>query len=68
MYTEDDEDGDIKYVNAVPGIGAEVEALPANTTSFEKDGVTYYQFDIVFFVAKEGKYEVVDDPDAEDGG
>jgi len=62
-----DENGATGYVNCEPEVGAQTEALPEWTTEIEYDGVTYHQFDMVFFEQVEDEndnpfYEVVDAP------
>ena len=67
LYVAYDENGATGYVNGEPEVGAQAEALPEGTTEIEYDGVTYHQFDMVFFEQVEVEngnpfYEVVDAP------
>lgn len=71
FYVAFKENGQKGYVNGEPEIGAQVEKLPDEATPVEEDGVTYHQFDTVFFEEVEsddGKtfYEVVASPDGSD--
>jgi hypothetical protein len=71
FYVEYQENGKKGFVNGEPEIGAQVDKLPAEATTVEEGGVTYYQFDSVFFEEVEddsGKtfYEVVGSPDGSD--
>ena len=66
-----EENGKKGFVNGEPEIGAQVDKLPGEVTTFEEDGVTYYQFDSVFFEEVEEDsgetfYEVVGSPDGSD--
>ena len=49
FYVEYDEYGKTGYVNGEPDVGAQTDRLPDEVTTVEEDGVTYYQFDTVFF-------------------
>jgi hypothetical protein len=67
LYVEFEEGGRTGYVNGEPEIGAQVDALPDGATTIEEGGVTYYQFDMVFFEQVEDEtgatfYQVVDAP------
>lgn len=67
LYVEYEEGGRTGYVNGGPDIGAEVDQLPSGTTTIEDGGVTYHQFDMVFFEQVEDEsgstfYQVVDAP------
>ena len=71
LYVAFDEDGQTGHVNGEPEVGAQVDTLPDEVTTVEEDGVTYYQFDSVFFEEVEGEdektfYEVVGSPDGSD--
>ena len=71
FYVQYEENGKSGYVNGEPEIGAQVDTLPDEVTTVEEDGVTYYQFDSVFFEEVEGDdertfYEVVGSPDGSD--
>jgi len=71
FYVENDKAGNRRFVSGEPEIGAQVDKLPAKATRIEKGGVTYYQFDSVFFEEVEGDggdafYEVVGSPDGSD--
>ena len=71
FYVQYEENGKTGYVNGEPEIGAQVDALPDVVTTVEEDGVTYYQFDTVFFEEVEDDngqtfYEVVGSPDGSD--
>ena len=72
LYVEYEEDGQTGFINAEPDIGAQVDALPEGVTEIEENGITYYQFDMVFFeevVDENGNsfYEVVGSPDGSEG-
>lgn len=67
LYVEFEENGNTGYINGEPDVGAQAGALPEGATEIEHDGVTYHQFDMVFFeeVADDSGgtfYEVVDAP------
>ena len=67
-YQENGKEG---FVNGEPEIGAQVGELPDEVTTVEEAGVTYYQFDTVFFEEVEDSdgstfYEVVGSPDGDD--
>jgi len=67
LYVEFEQNGRTGYVNGEPEVGAQVESLPAGATAIEDGGVTYYQFDMVFFEEVEDEsggtlYQVVDAP------
>ena len=71
FYVEYEENGRTGYVNGEPEIGAQVDRLPDGVTTLEEDGVTYYQFDSVFFEQVEDDdgstfYQVVGSPDGSD--
>ena len=71
FYVEFEENGQKGFVNGEPEIGAQVDKLPDEVTTVEDDGVTYYQFDSVFFEEVEDEsggtfYEVVGSPDGTD--
>ena len=71
FYVEYEENGKKGFVNGEPEIGAQVDKLPEEVTTVEEGGVTYYQFDTVFFEEVEdedGKtfYEVMGSPDGSD--
>jgi len=68
LYVEYEENGKTGFVNGEPEIGAQLDTLPAGTTTIEEDGNTFYQFDMIFFEEVEGDdgavfYEVIDSPD-----
>lgn len=65
------ENGKKGFVNGEPEIGAQVGELPDEVTTVEEAGVTYYQFDTVFFEEVEDDsggtfYEVVGSPGGSD--
>ena len=67
LYVAFDEDGATGFVNGEPEVGAQAGVLPDGTTEIEHEGVTYHQFDMVFFEQVEDEngepfYEVVDAP------
>lgn len=71
FYVQYEENGKTGYVNGEPEVGAQVATLPDEVTTVEEDGVTYYQFDSVFFEEVEDDdgqtfYEVVGSPDGSD--
>ena len=71
FYVEFEENGQTGYVNGEPELGAQVDNLPAEATAIEDGGVTYYQFDSVFFEQVEDSnggtfYEVVGSPGEQD--
>ena len=71
FYVEFEENGKKGFVNGEPETGAQVDKLPDEVTTVEEGGVTYYQFDSVFFEEVEddnGKtfYEVIGSPDGSD--
>ena len=71
LYVEFEENGQTGYVNGEPEVGAQVDALPEGTEAIEEDGVTFHQFDMVFFEEVEDDngdvfYEVVDSPGGDD--
>ena len=71
FYVAYEENGKSGYVLGDPEIGAQCDELPEGATEVEEDGVTFHQFDSVFFEAVEdeaGKvfYEVVNSPDGDD--
>jgi hypothetical protein len=71
FYVEYEENGVTGYTNGEPEVGAQVETLPDEVTTVEEEGVTYYQFDSVFFEEVEGEsggtfYEVTGSPDGSD--
>ncbi len=71
FYVEFEENGTKGFVNGEPEIGAQVDKLPDEVTTVEEGGVTYYQFDSVFFEQVEDDngdtfYEVVGSPDGSD--
>ena len=71
FYVQYEENGKTGYVNGEPEIGAQVTTLPDEVTTVEEGGVTYYQFDSVFFEEVEGDdgstfFEVVGSPDESD--
>ena len=71
FYVEFAENGTKGFVNGEPEIGAQVDKLPDEVTTVEEGGVTYYQFDSVFFEQVEDDnggtfYEVVGSPDGSD--
>jgi len=71
FYVEFEENGKKGFVNGEPEIGAQVDKLPKDVTTVEEKGVTYYQFDTVFFEEVEDDnggtfYEVVGSPDGSD--
>ena len=71
FYVEFEEKGRKDFVNGEPEIGAQVDELPDEVTTVEEGGVTYYQFDSVFFEEVEDDdgqtfYEVVGSPDGSD--
>ena len=49
FYVAYEENGQRGYVVGDPEIGAQTDELPDGATTVEEDGVTYYQFDNVFF-------------------
>ena len=58
-------------MNGEPEVGAQVDELPEGTEAIEEDGVTFHQFDMVFFEEVQDDdgnvfYEVVDSPDGSD--
>ena len=64
-YVAFDEDGKKGYTNGEPDIDAQVDVLPEGVTDLEVDGVTYKQFDSIYFEQVEGEdgttfYQVVD--------
>jgi len=66
-YESAQQSGQKGYVNGEPEIGAQVDVLPRGATTVEHDGVTYHQFDMVFFEEVEDAdgetfYAVVDSP------
>lgn len=68
FYVEFEENGRTGYVNGEPEIGAQVDELPDDVTTVDEGGVTYYQFDTVFFEEVEDEngtvfYEIVEAPD-----
>lgn len=71
LYVQYEEDGQTGYVNGEPEVGAQVDELPEGATTIEDGGVTYYQFDMVFFEEVEDGtggtfYQVVDAPGEDD--
>ena len=71
LYVEFEENGNTGYINGEPDVGAQAGALPEGATEIEHEGVTYHQFDMVFFeeVADNSGgtfYEVVDAPGESD--
>jgi hypothetical protein len=71
FYVEFEENGKKGFINGEPSIGAQVEKLPKEATSIEEAGVTYHQFDSVFFEEVESDdgiifYEVIGSPDGSD--
>ena len=71
FYVEFEENGTTGFVNGEPEIGAQLDKLPDDVTTVEEGGVTYYQFDSLFFEqVEDGKggtfYEVVGSPDGSD--
>jgi len=71
FYVEFEENGKKGFVNGEPETGAQVDTLPDEVTTVEEKGVTYYQFDTVFFEEVEDDsgstfYEVVGSPDGSD--
>ncbi len=71
FYVQYEENGKTGYVVGEPELGAQVETLPDMVTTVEEGGVTYYQFDTVFFeevTDPNGQtfYEVVGSPDGGD--
>jgi len=71
FYVEFEENGKRGFVNGEPEIGAQVDELPDEVTTVDEGGVTYYQFDSVFFEQVEDDsgqtfYEVVGSPDGSD--
>jgi hypothetical protein len=71
LYVEFEENGNTGYINGEPDVGAQAGALPEGATEIEYEGVTYHQFDMVFFeeVADDSGgtfYEVVDAPGESD--
>ena len=72
FYVAYEENGKKGYVNGEPDVGAQVDELPVDVTTVEEDGVTYYQFDSVFFEEVDDEesdktfYEVVGSPDGSD--
>jgi len=71
FYVAFEENGARGFVNGEPELGAQVTELPDDVTTVEDDGVTYYQFDTVFFEEVEDDdgttfYEVVASPDGSD--
>jgi len=64
-YVAYEENGKQGFTNGEPDIDAQVETLPEGTTDLEIEGVTYKQFDTIYFEeveASSGKafYQVVD--------
>lgn len=71
FYVEFEENSQTGYVNGEPEIGAQVDKLPDEVTTIEEGGLTYYQFDSVFFEQVEDDsgstfYEVVGSPGESD--
>jgi len=71
FYVEYEENGKTGYINGEPEVGAQVTSLPDQVITLEEGGVTYYQFDSVFFEEVEDEsgstfYEVVGTPDGSD--
>jgi hypothetical protein len=71
FYVEFEENGKKGFVNGEPETGAQADTLPDEVTTVEEKGVTYYQFDTVFFEEVEDDsgstfYEVVGSPDGSD--
>ena len=73
FYVAFEENGKKGYVNGEPDVGAQADKLPDDVTTVEEDGVTYYQFDSVFFEEVDDEdgdggtfYEVVGSPDGSD--
>lgn len=74
FYVEFEENGKTGYVVGEPELGAQVDSLFSVSdvvTTVEEGGVTYYQFDTVFFQEVEDPngrvfYEVVGSPDGGD--
>jgi hypothetical protein len=68
LYVEYEENGQTGFVNGEPEIGAQLDELPVGATTIEEDGLTFYQFDTVFFEEVEDEngqpfYEVIESPD-----
>ncbi len=74
FYVQYEEDGNTGYVVGEPELGAQVDSLLSVSdvvTTVQEEGVTYYQFDTVFFQEVEDPngrafYEVVGSPDGDD--
>jgi hypothetical protein len=49
FYLAFEENGKKGLVNGEPETDAQVDTLPDEVTTVEEGGVTYYQFDTVFF-------------------
>ena len=69
-YVAYDENGKKGFTNGVPDLDAQVDTLPEGVTDLEVDGVTYKQFDSIYFEEVEGDdgttfYQVVD-PDEDE--
>ena len=71
FYVGFEENGKTGFVNGEPEVGAQTDKLPDEVTTVEEGGVTYYQFDSVFFEEVEDDngdtfYEVTGSPDGSD--
>ena len=71
LYVEFEEAGRTGFINGQPDIGAQLDELPEGVTTVEEAGVSYYQFDSIFFEEVEDEsggvfFEVVGSPDGSD--